>query len=260
MANGGWLRLHVSITSSRKIQSLPDNLFRWWINLLCLAKAGDGLLPTTKDISWELRTSETKVNQAIESLSQRGLVDAVELGFAMHDWNTWQFLSDVSTERTRRFKERQKERIGNVPENGNGTARERPQSTEYRVQSTEIREQTPKPPPKIGGDLAWRKPKFAEFWQSVWCKTGKGAAERAFAKVAKTPEIADRIIAAAKEQGRSILEHAAQYKHSPLHPSTWLNEGRYEDEPQTLALVESDADRRVRLARERDEAEARAGL
>ena len=241
MANGLWLRLWVGITNSRKIQSLPDNLFRWWINLLCLSKGQDGLLPNIKDISWELRMTEAKVNQAISSLMEHGLIDAIELGFAMHDWDEWQFQSDVSTERTRRFKERQKEHKGNVPGNANGnvpeTARERlARASEIRDrdqrQSTET-EEPPKPPspPKPGGALDWRKPWFDEFWRNVWIKTGKGAAERAYRKVAKTPEIAKQINAAVLEQGRSIMEHAAQHKHSILHPSTWLNQGRYMDEP-----------------------------
>jgi hypothetical protein len=265
MANGLWLRLWVGITNSRKIQSLPDNLFRWWINLLCLAKAGDGLLPNTKDIAWEMRASEAKVNVAIQSLIQHELIDAVELGFAMHDWEQWQFLSDVSTERTRRFKERHKERSRNVPENvlGNadGTARERlARASEIRDrdQSTESEtENTPKPPPKTGGALAWRKAKFDEFWEAVWSKVGKGAADRAFAKAARTPEIADQIIAAAKEQGRSILEHAARHEHSVLHPSTWLNEGRYLDEPPKPQ--ESQTERLLRMAEERDR-QREAGL
>lgn len=120
------------------------------------------------------------------------------------------------------------------------------------------KEQTPTPP-KNGGASHWRKVKFEEFWESVWKKLGgRDAAWKAFERKAKTPEDADRIIAASKLQGPSILAHAEQHNHSILHPATWLNQGRYDDEPTLAAPKESDADRWLRLAEERDRAEGRA--
>ncbi len=246
--SGLWLRLWVGITNSRKIQSLPDNLFRWWINLLCLSKEHNGLLPVASDIAWELRTSEVKVNQAISALMERGLVDAVEFGFAMHDWNEWQFTSDVSTERTRRFKERSRERQGNVPANVpgtlNGTAAEPlARASEIRVQSTETDIPPYVPPegtlPKDGkGKRAMvYPPKFEEFWGAVWLKTGKDAALRQWKLKLTTTALQDLAIRAAHEQGRLILEQASVRGHSPVHPATWISQGRYLDEPQLFPEV-----------------------
>lgn len=85
-----------------------------------------------------------------------------------------------------------------------------------------------------GGRRVWLETKFEEFWSVVWIKVGKNAAKRAFAKAANTQAVADQIIVACREQGRSIVEHATAFNHSVLHPSTWLNEGRYLDEPQLI--------------------------
>ena len=70
------------------------------------------------------------------------------------------------------------------------------------------------------------------FWgEKVWAKIGKQAAARAYDKAVQTPEEADQINEAAGKQGKAILAHAKEHSHSVLHPATWLNQGRYEDEP-----------------------------
>ncbi len=80
---------------------------------------------------------------------------------------------------------------------------------------------------------SWKEKKFLEFWNCVWWKTGKTGAWRKFKAVATTPEIADRIIAAAKAQGPGILSAAARNGITAIHPETWLSKGRYDDEPIT---------------------------
>ena len=100
--------------------------------------------------------------------------------------------------------------------------------------------------------VAWKDAKFEEFWDVVWAKIGKDAARKAWKVKATNPEIADQIIVAAKEQGRSILEHAARYDHSVLHPSTWINSGRYLDEIQPELVKETQAERVMRILEERE--------
>jgi hypothetical protein len=69
------------------------------------------------------------------------------------------------------------------------------------------------------------------FWPSVWLKTGKGAARKQWiAKKIRTIELAQKISTAARDQGPSIIAHAANNGHSVLHPSTWLSQERWEDE------------------------------
>lgn len=70
-----------------------------------------------------------------------------------------------------------------------------------------------------------------EFWPIIWAKIGKDAALRSWLKKIKTREQAEQAITAAKAQGPSLLRSAQVNGHSVLHPSTWLHDGRYEDEP-----------------------------
>jgi hypothetical protein len=71
---------------------------------------------------------------------------------------------------------------------------------------------------------------FDEFWSVVWVKIGRGAARRSWLARVKTPDLRDRVIAAAKRQAAGILQRAADTGSTPLHPATWLNQERYDDE------------------------------
>src|SRR5260370_12837105 len=50
-----WLRLYVSVLNCPKVQRLPAPLFKHWINLLCVARSQDGILPGIADIAFALR-------------------------------------------------------------------------------------------------------------------------------------------------------------------------------------------------------------
>lgn len=69
-----------------------------------------------------------------------------------------------------------------------------------------------------------------EFWPVVWARIGKGAARTAFLRVATTAALKDRIVAAAQAQGEAIRARASATGSAVLHPATWLNQGRYDDE------------------------------
>jgi hypothetical protein len=71
----------------------------------------------------------------------------------------------------------------------------------------------------------------AEFWPICWAKIGKAAALRAYCRLRKSGVPAQKIIAAAVEQGPGILTRALKSGTNPLHPATWLNQGRHDDEP-----------------------------
>jgi len=81
-----WLRLHCGILDDPKVQRLSAEQFKGWINLLCLVKETDGLLPSTGDIAFRLRISEADAEHLIEELAKRGLLDTDGVGFRPHNW------------------------------------------------------------------------------------------------------------------------------------------------------------------------------
>ncbi len=111
-----WFRFHVSALDKAKIQKLPPSLFKNWVNIICIgtkADLKDGRLPGLEEVSYQLHLSEKKTEQVLCDLNARNLLDKTGDGwFQLHDWNDWQYEADVSTERVKRFRERQKERKG----------------------------------------------------------------------------------------------------------------------------------------------------
>lgn len=109
-----WVPLWNRTLSNRKAQSLSGDVFKTWINLLCLASIvkRDGLLPDAKQIAFELRLDDDTAMEHLIKLVSVGLLDD-ETGetlhaFRVHDWNAWQLTSYTSTPRVQRHREREK--------------------------------------------------------------------------------------------------------------------------------------------------------
>lgn len=102
-----WFRVHTEIVNSYKIQSLPDHLFKFLINLWCIAKENKGFIPRREEIAFRLHLLPQQAQDALQDLVERGLVDQSESGAASpHDWDHWQFQSDISADRVGRYRER----------------------------------------------------------------------------------------------------------------------------------------------------------
>lgn len=105
-----WLRIYSEVLNDPKVQKLPAEIFKGWINILCLAAQHDGLLPCDDDIAFALRIDNKAVIKLMKSLSGAGLIDELETGREPHNWNGRQYKSDVSTERVKRFRKRSMKR------------------------------------------------------------------------------------------------------------------------------------------------------
>ena len=138
-----WFRVHTSMLHHPVVQSLPGPTFKAWVNLLCLAKDGDGLIPQVKDVAFQLRCGLSFAKRVTDELvNDYGLLERNEDGtFHPKNWERHQYKSDNVTERVRAFRER-KRNVSETP-------------SEYRVQSTESeaeqsQSKTVSPPPKNG--------------------------------------------------------------------------------------------------------------
>lgn len=74
---------------------------------------------------------------------------------------------------------------------------------------------------------------FDEFWSLYPKKVGKGAAERAWAKIRPDEQLRATIQAAIQRAMTSAdwVKDSGQYI---PHPATWLNQKRWEDEPMAI--------------------------
>lgn len=104
-----WFRLYTDILHDAKVQLLAPEQFKGWVNLLCLAKENDGLLPSLRDIAFNLRMLEADAKRLVEELAEQGLLDQTEDGLQPHNWDERQFLSDsdpTAAIRSRRYRQR----------------------------------------------------------------------------------------------------------------------------------------------------------
>jgi hypothetical protein len=111
-----WFRMQDTVLDDPKVQRLPDKAFRGWVNLLCLAKRNGGVLPAVADIAFALRATEKFVHGLIETLVAAELIDRTDAGLTPHNWTKWQYESDVSTTRVKRFRERHRNVSETQPE------------------------------------------------------------------------------------------------------------------------------------------------
>jgi hypothetical protein len=118
-----WFRFYADALYDPKVQRLSGQTFKNWVNCLCLAAKGGGILPPLPDIAFALRMSESEAKAAIDELRAARLLDQTEAGLMPHNWSERQYQSDISTPRTKKHRERK--RSGNVPGTFQGTLRER---------------------------------------------------------------------------------------------------------------------------------------
>lgn len=125
MANQ-WFRFYNEVLNDQKVQSLPLEVFKIWVNLLCLAStngSSDGYLGTLNSVSFALRETEGTVSSAFHTLISTGIIETDDETFHIAKWKKRQYKSDTSTERVKRFRNRSR----NVTET--------PQSRAEQIQS-----------------------------------------------------------------------------------------------------------------------------
>jgi hypothetical protein len=136
-----WLRLYTDVLDDPKVQRLDGELFKAWINLLCLAKEGGGLLPSVEDIAFKLRSgSEENARRLTDELVKRGLLDSDGMNLTPHNWHNRQFDSDSSTERVQRYR--------NVTRNVSETLESRDRTEPETEPETEQRAATSRAKPR----------------------------------------------------------------------------------------------------------------
>lgn len=105
-----WFRFYDEALDDPKVQRLPGDLFKLWVNLLCLASKNDerGVLPgSVEDIAWRLRVDIDWLRASIHTLQGQGLLDWVddEKQYQPHNWQGRQYPSDDVTARVNKHRQ-----------------------------------------------------------------------------------------------------------------------------------------------------------
>lgn len=109
-----WFRFYDTALDDPKVQTLSPELFKAWVNILCLASRNKGVLPSMERVAFALRCDETHAERTLERLLNEGLIDRKNGGpngyhYAPHNWAKRQYKSDTSTDRVKRYRQRKGE-------------------------------------------------------------------------------------------------------------------------------------------------------
>lgn len=105
-----WFRYYDEALDDPKVQRLSGDLFKTWINLLCLASKSNGKLPSNDDIAFRLRISVQDAQLRTEDLIMAGLIDiGPDRALSMHGWTERQYVSDTSSARVRKHRKNKAE-------------------------------------------------------------------------------------------------------------------------------------------------------
>lgn len=214
--------------------------FWWW----ALDFAQDGTLE--KYDGYDLADAmqwDGDPDQLVEALISAGYIDDTDDGLMIHDWGEY-----AGKLLERRAKDRARKRAaaeaagvsqnfrrssdGNDEESGETPSASfvTNQPTVPNQPNTTNSTNRTEPTTPTGDAQALQERRFAEFWKAYPKKVGKASCLNAWKKLKPTAELHDHIMAALEAQKRSEQWQREGGRFIP-NPLTWLNQGRWDDEP-----------------------------
>jgi hypothetical protein len=108
-----WFRFYNDAVNDPKVQKLSGDMFKAWVNLLCLASKGGGAV-VKADVQFLLRVTEKCARGIIEFMIEHNLFDDRGDVVTPHNWDGRQFKSDASNDRVKRYRDRKRNGECNV--------------------------------------------------------------------------------------------------------------------------------------------------
>ena len=120
-----WFRFYNEVLDDPKVQQLTPELFKFWVNILCIASKNDGKLPSIEAISYHVRASVSATQCLIDALLEARLLQEFSNQhsewLAPHAWQKRQYKSDTSSERVKRFRNTKRNNIVTPPDTDTDT-------------------------------------------------------------------------------------------------------------------------------------------
>jgi hypothetical protein len=151
-----WLSLWDKTLDTPKVQRLPAETFKGWVNLLCLAnrQAESGRLPSVEDIAFALRIQADDAQRLVDDLVNASLIDRKGKILTMHDWDDHQQTGRTNAERAREYRERkQLEALSERTDERTTSAQPNDDSRTELDNSTEQKKTYPPRAPRRGATL-----------------------------------------------------------------------------------------------------------
>lgn len=225
-----WWRAYDEAADDPKLQRLSGEDFKAWFNLCCLTSANGGKLPPPTDIAFKLRMKPDKLTRVMETLRAAGLIEEDETGHRPHNWNGRQFKSDVSTERVKQHRERQRNVSSPNDETPNETKRNVDATASETAPDTDSEAETDSERKKESSSLRsdstdWPKDFREQFWSAYPKKTGKAGAIKKLEAVRRGSTVTFAALMAGVQR---YIDSKPEPKFTK-HPETWLSKGCWDD-------------------------------
>lgn len=104
MANQ-WFRMYAEFSSDPKVQMMSEAMQRRLVMLFCMRCGDVTVTLSDEEIAFQLRISPEDLAETKELFQRKGFIDSA---WNITNWEKRQFASDSSSERTRAYRERQK--------------------------------------------------------------------------------------------------------------------------------------------------------
>lgn len=193
-----WFRMYAEFAADPKVQMLSEADQRRFVMLLCIRCSNDAETFHDEEVAFQLRINIEEWACTKALLMSKNMIDE---GNNPVSWQKRQFLSDSSTNRVQKHRERKAKQACNVSVT--------PPDTDTDTETT----------------IALRG--FDQFWLAYPKKVGKGAAEKAFAKARLNGHLPE-VLKSIEVQKRSEQWQKDGGQYIP-NPATWLNQKRWED-------------------------------
>jgi hypothetical protein len=232
-----WFRFYDEVLNDPKVQLLPPEKFKIWVNLLCLASKNDGVLPALDAVTFALRVTRDDLVTTLDQFRDAGLLDLVEvrdapMSYEPHNWKERQYISDTKdptgAERARRYRERHGRvtrdgRDANVSVTATRTDTESDSEADSDSEQKDI---------SLRSVNDWPKDFRERFWKTYPRKAGKAQANRKLETIRKSGEVTfTALMAGVDRYASACLQIETQFQ---KHPITWLNAGCWDDAADAL--------------------------
>lgn len=222
-----WFRMYSEFAHDPKVQMLSEVMQRRYVMLMCMRCSNTLVTLHETEIAFHLRVTDQELAETKALFIARGFINS---GWDLLNWEKRQFASDTSASRVAKHRALQKEK---QQKDGNGevTLQKRRSNALDTDTDTDTENKTPPAKPARSDGL------FEKFWSAYPRKVGKDVALKAFKK--RKPDESMLAVMLAAISGQSQEWAKSEVRFTP-HPSTWLNEGRWQDEAGTPATSTPD--------------------
>lgn len=115
---GRWFRFYDEALDDPKVQRLRPELFKAWVNILCMASRNKGNVTRNvtakQDVAFHLRCTEGQAETTVLELLACGLLVRDKEWLRPYNWDTRQYVSDTSNQRVKAHRERKRNANCNV--------------------------------------------------------------------------------------------------------------------------------------------------